>query len=547
MRLPGGVPTAHKDLFARELLPPRELWPVFDYSAPHLSRYPDRLNAAAALVDTAVADGFGGKAAFHFLDGTWTYAHLLDRAERIARVLVEDWGLVPGGRVFMRSANTPMLAACWLAVLKAGGVCVTTMPLLRAREIAYILDRAQVTIALCELELAEEMELARAQVGGLKHVGYFTALGRGHSLDATLDHAAEGKPAGFRNVETAADDVALITFTSGTTGTPKGAMHFHRDILASCDCWPQVYSLEPDEVVCGSPSMAFTYGLAAFLMYPLRYRVTAALCPRPTPDFILDAIQRRRATSLYAVPTAFHAMLGELGRYDISSLRKCTSAGEHLRRPLWDGWRDATGLKIVNGLGMTEMLTHFVSELPNVERAGSTGRAVPGYTVALLDDDFNPLPPGSRGRLGVRGPTGGRYLADAERQKIFVRNGWNVTGDIMEQDTDGWLWYVDRSDDMIVSAGYNISAQEVERVLIEHPKVAECAVVGVPDPVRGNIVRACVVLQDPRQESEQTARELQDYVKATIAPYKYPRDIRFLESLPRTPTGKIQRYLLRQT
>jgi 2-aminobenzoate-CoA ligase len=546
MRLPGGVPTAHVDPFMRQMLPPRELWPQFDYSAPHLCNYPDRLNAAAELIDKAVAEGFGSKPVYHYENGTWTFAHLLDRAERIARVLVEDFGLVPGNRVLLRSANTPMLAACWMAVLKAGGVCVTTMPLLRSRELDYIVNRAQIRIALGEISLAEELEQTRAQVPELSKVAYFTPLGDGSHPDARLDKMAEGKPAGFANVAMAADDPALITFTSGTTGNPKGAIHFHRDILAVADSWPQVYTVNQDDVLIGTPSMAFTYGKAAFLMYPMRQRATAVLVPRPTPDSMLAAIQRHRATSLYAVPTFFHAMLQDVGKHDISSLRKATSAGEHLRPKLWEDWRDATGVKIVNAIGMTEMLTHFVSETLEVERIGSIGRAIPGYTACVLDDEDNPLPPGNRGRMAVRGPTGGRYLDDVERQRGFVRRGWNVTGDIVEQDRDGRFWYAERADDMIVSAGYNISAQEVESVILDHPKVSECAVVSVPDTARGHIVRACVVLRDLSQEGEATAHEIQDYVKATIAPYKYPRDIRFLESLPRTPTGKVQRFRLRQ-
>lgn len=543
---PGGAPSAHVDTYARELLPPAELWPKFDYSAPHLRHYPDRINAAASLIDTAVADGYGREAVYHYDDGTWTFAHLQDRADRIARVLVEDYGLKPGNRVLLRSGNTPMVATCWLAVLKAGGVSVGTMPLLRASELAYVVEKAQIRLALCEIGLAEEMELTRARAPELKTVGYFTALGDGTHEDARLDALAERKAPGFRAAQTSADDVALITFTSGTTGKPKGVVHFHRDILAAADCWPRVHSLAPGEVVCAPPSHAFTYGMGANIIYPLRYRATAIMVPRPAPDVILDLVQRHRATSLYAVPTAFFAMLEQLPKYDLSSLRKCTSAGENLRQKLFDDWHEATGLKIVNGLGTTEMLTHFLSELPEVSRVGSTGLAVPGYTACVLDEAYRPLPPGNRGRLGVYGPTGCRYLADPERQQVAVRNGWNVTGDLVEQDADGWFWYVDRSDDMIVSSGYNISAQEVERIVAEHPKVAECAVVGVADPVRGKIVRACIVLRDENCSGDATAREIQDFVKATVAPYKYPREIRFLTELPKTQTGKIQRYLLRQ-
>ena len=543
---PGGVPSAHVDRFARELLPPPDLWPVFDYSATHLSHYPDRINAAAALIDSAVAAGFGTKPVFHYGDGIWSYAHLQDRAERIARVLTEDFGLVPGNRVLLRSANTPMLVACWLAVLKAGGICVTTMPLLRAKELGFIVEKARIHIALCELDLAEEMELTRQKGAELRHVSYFSPLGEGAKAEADLDRRAEAKPTGFANVDTAADDVALITFTSGTTGNPKGAMHFHRDILASCDCWPRSHSLEPDEVVIGSPSIAFTYGKAAFMMYPLRYRATAVLVPKPTPELILEGIQRHRATSLYAVPTAFHAMLGMVDKYDISSLRKGSSAGEHLRPRLYDDWLERTGIKLVNGIGMTEMLTHFICQSPDVARPGATGRPVDGYSACILDDEFNPLPPGAKGRLAVRGPTGCRYLDDQARQAAFVKKGWNVTGDIMEQDEDGWFWYVDRSDDMIVSSGYNISAQEVERAILEHPKVSECAVIGVPDEARGTIVRACIVLDNPSQASQVLAEEIQNFVKANIAPYKYPREVKFVEFLPKTQTGKIQRFRLRE-
>lgn len=545
MHLPGGGVGAHVDRFARELLPPPDLWPRFDYSAPHLSHYPDRLNAGAALIDSAVAEGFGDKPVYFYEDGVWSFARLKDRADRIARVLTEEFGLVPGGRVLLRSANTPMLAACWLAVLKAGGICVTTMPLLRAKELGYMVEKARIEIALCELELAEEMELTRQRAGGLRHVAYFSPLGEGRAADADLDRRAEAKPPGFAAVDTAADDVALITFTSGTTGHPKGAMHFHRDILASCDCWPRRHTLAPDEVVIGSPSMAFTYGKAAFLMYPLRWRASAVLVPRPLPELILEGIQRHRATSLYAVPTSFNAMLGMIDRFDVSSLRKASSAGEHLRPSLYESWLERTGIKLVNGIGMTEMLTHFICQSAEVAKPGATGFPVDGYTACVLDDQDNPLPPGSRGRLAVRGPTGCRYLDDQTRQAAFVRNGWNVTGDIMEQDEDGWFWYVDRADDMIVSSGYNISAQEVEQAVLAHPLVAECAVIGVPDEARGSVVRACIVLENPSRAGTALAEEIQAFVKAAIAPYKYPREVRFLEVLPKTQTGKIQRFRLR--
>jgi 2-aminobenzoate-CoA ligase len=536
MRAPGGVPSAHVDPYIRSQLPPRGLWPKLDYSAPHLRGYPDRLNACAALLDAAVEEGDGGRPVFHYEGATWTFRHLLDRVQRIARVLVQDFGLVPGERVLLRSGNTPMVAACWLAVARAGGVVVNTMPLLRAKELAYIVEKAQVRIGLCELSLAGEMP------AGLRHVAFFTPTGSG---EADLDRRVEGTPAGAGCVATAADDPVLVSFTSGTTGNPKGAAHFHRDVVAVTECWPKVYTLEPGDVVVGSPTLAFTYGLAASLLYPLRWRVPAALVHRPTPQGILEAVERHRATSLYSVPTLYQSMLEHLGDYDLSSLRKCTSAGENLRTRLWEQWRDATGVRIVNGLGTTEMLTHFVSECMEVACVGSMGHAVPGYRVAILDDQGERLGPGGRGRLAVTGPTGCRYIGDPERQRAYVHNGWNLTGDVCERDSEGCFWYVDRADDMIVSAGYNISPQEVERAVAEHPKVAACAVVGVPSESRGNVVRACVVLRDPASASPATAREIQDFVKATLAPYKYPREVRFLDELPRTATGKIQRFRLR--
>lgn len=545
MRVPGGAPSAHVDQFARSLLPPKEAWPILDYSGEPFSRYPDRINAAAALLDSAIAEGYGDKPAFHYDGNTWTYRHLSDRVGRIARLLVEDYGLVPGNRVLLRSGNTPMLVACWLAVLRAGGICVTTMPLLRAGELAFILDRVAVSIALCEDSLAGELEAARKSAAALEHVGYFTPAGRGNSHGADIDQALETKSASFNSVETAADDIALITFTSGTTGAPKAAAHFHRDILAICEGYPRAYTVDVGDIICGSPSMAFTYGLAAFLIYPLRYRATVVLVPRPTPDYILHAIERYKVNSLYCVPTSYYQMLGELDRCDVSSLRKCASAGENLQTQLWARWHERTGIRLVNGLGATEMLTHFLSESMDVDRVGSTGQVVPYYTVRLIDGEGQVLPLDSRGRLAVRGPTGCRYLDDLDRQHAFVINGWNVTGDVCVQDRDGYFWFVDRADDMIVSSGYNISPQEVEHALLEHPLVSECAVVAVKDSARGNLVRACVVLTNPDRATASTARELQEFVKNRIAPYKYPRDVRFYKDLPRTHTGKIQRNALR--
>ncbi len=545
MDIPGGVQSAHVDQFARSLLPPEDTWPVFDYSGIEMSDCGDYVNAAGALIDSTVEDGFGDKAIYHFDGATWTYSELLDWSNRIARVLVDDYGLVPGNRVLLRSGNNPMLVACWLGVLKAGGICVTTMPLLRHSELGFVLNHVAIRFALCDVLLAEEMKLAYESSETLERVAFFSPLGLASPPDADLDIAAAGKPANFQNVRTAADDIALITFTSGTTGDPKAAAHFHRDVLAICECWPKTFPIEADEVISGTPSMAFTYGLAAFIVYPLRFRATVVLVLQPTPDNVLSAVERYRVTSLYAVPTSFNQMLNVIDNYDFSSVRKCSSAGENLQTQLWKRWHNQTGIRIVNGIGATEMLSHFIAESLAVDRMGSTGTPVPGYTVQIIDENGQPLGRDAQGWIGIRGPTGCRYLGNLERQTYFVRNGWNVTGDIFVRDEEGYFWYVDRDDDMIISSGYNISPQEVERALIEHPLVSDCAIIGVNDSARGKLVRACVVLTDRSLASPETVHDLQEFVKHRIAPYKYPRDVRFYDELPRTHTGKLQRSQLR--
>ncbi len=541
---PGGVPSAHTDQFIYTMMPPTESWPVFDYFEKPLCDYPDYMNAADILLDTATRKEFADKPIFHFDGQRWSYRQLLDTVNRIARVLVEDYGLVPGNRVLMRSGNNPMLAACWLAVLKAGGICVTTMPLLKPDELVFILNRVRIRFALCEESLADDLETAAESAEDLERVAIFTPLGNAKSHIANLDRDIEQKTGGFRAVRTAADDAALIAFTSGTTGNPKATLHFHRDVIAVSDCYPRVHTVESDDIICGSPSLAFAYGVAVFLIYPLRFGATVVMVPRPTPDRILEAIQRHRVNSLYAVPTSFSQMLEIVDQYDISSLHKCGSSGENLQMPIWEAWRERAGQRLVNGYGSTEFMCTVLSDSLSVDRVGSSGKAVPGYTAMLVDADGQALPINAKGRLAVRGPTGCRYLDDLEHQQAFVQDGWNVTSDVFVQDGDGYFWFVDRSDDMIISSGYNISPQEVERAMILHPLIRECAVVGVDDANRGKLVRACVVLHDTALATPETVIKLQEFVKHRIAPYKYPRDVRFYDELPKTQTGKIQRHRL---
>ena len=552
--VPGDGRTAHVDTFARDNLPPRALWPVMDFAGvPELRAYPDRFNAAVELLDKAVAEkGWGARVACRYLDTAWTYADLKAKSDAISRVLVEDMGLVPGNRVLLRGPNNPMMAASWLAVLKAGGICVATMPMLRARELSYMVEKARIDHCLCDVALAEEARKTQELSPRLKHIRYFSATGAGAAgaTGATLDAAMAAKPPGFSAVDTAADDMALIAFTSGTTGQPKGTMHFHRDVLAMCDCFPRhVYVPAADDVYTGSPPLAFTFGLGAQLCFPLRTGAQVVFYPGPPgPERLLEIIAKYRVTTLYTAPTLFRVLADMIatGKHDISSLRQCVSAGETLPLPVFEAFHKATGIKIIDGLGSTEMIHIFVSAAGDAIRPGATGKAIPGYQAFIMDEDGRILPPPAEGHLAVRGPTGCRYLDNIERQKAYVRNGWNLPGDRYRQDADGYFHYVARADDMIVSAGYNIGGPEVEAVLLDHPKVKECAVIGAPDQERGRIVKAFVILRDPKDAGPATVKELQDWVKAEIAPYKYPRAIEFVSELPRTETGKVQRFRLRQ-
>lgn len=532
--------TAHVDTFTRDNLPPRDQWPAFLFARPEL-QYPDRLNCAVAFLDHWVDEGRGDEPCLISPAETLSYRELQERVNRICNVLVHQFGFVPGNRVLLRSANNPMMVAAYLAVLKAGGVVVATMPLLRAKEIAYPLNKARIGIALCDHRLAEDMERAKAMAPDLQHVAYWGSC-RPDSLEALI---AEASPE-FDAIETAADDVCLIGFTSGTTGEPKGTMHFHRDMLAVCDAYSRnVLRPEPTDRFIGSPPLAFTFGLGGLVLFPLRVGASTILLERAGPDDLLPAIMQYEATICFTAPTAYRAMLAKLGDHRLSSLRKCVSAGEPLPKDTFEGWRKATGIKLMDGIGATEMLHIFIAAAEEEIRPGATGKPVPGYEAKVIDDEGRTLPAGSIGRLAVRGPTGCRYLAD-ERQRKYVQDGWNVTGDTYLMDDDGYFWYQARSDDMIISAGYNIAGPEVEATLLTHPAVAECGVVGAPDNGRGAVVKAYVVLRSGFRPGADLTKALQDHVKAEIAPYKYPRIIEYVDALPRTQTGKLQRFQLRQ-
>ncbi|WP_137700644.1 AMP-binding protein [Marimonas lutisalis] len=534
-------PSAHEDSFARDNLPPPETWPDllldgFDY--------PDRLNAAVELTDAMVAKGFGDNTALIGNGRRRTYKELTDWTNRLAHALVEDLGVRPGNRVLIRSANNPAMVACWLAATKAGAVVVNTMPMLRAGELAKYVDKAEITHALCDTRLMDEMTVCAKKSSFLKTVVGFDGTS---NHDAELDRLALEKPVQFDAVDTAQDDVALIGFTSGSTGEPKGTIHFHRDLLIIADGYArEVLDVRPADVFVGSPPLAFTFGLGGLAIFPLRFGAAATLLEQATPPNMIEIIEKYRATVCFTAPTAYRAMLTAMEEgADLSSLRAAVSAGETLPAPVYNSWMEKTGKPMLDGIGATEMLHIFITNRFEDHRPACTGKPVSGYEAKIVGEDGHDLPPGEVGRLAVRGPTGCRYLR-GERQAEYVQNGWNITGDAFSMDKDGYFHFAARNDDMILSAGYNIAGPEVEAALLAHDAVAECAVIGVPDEARGAIVEAHVVLAEGATPGEGLAKALQDHVKASIAPYKYPRSIVFADALPKTETGKIQRFRLRR-
>jgi len=521
--------SAHVDTFVRDNLPPRDQWPEMKFTLPEL-QFPERFNVSSIL-DRAIDNKLGPRSAVLFSSITFTYEMLLREACNIAHVLKNDFGLVPGNRVLIHASNSMFSIAVWWGVWRAGGVAVGTMPMLRPRELAVILNKAQVSHAIVDAHRLSEVEQARPDAPTLKHI---------LSMDE-LDQRMADASGYCSAVPTAADDPALIAFTSGTTGTPKGCVHFHRDVAAMAETFSRhVLQPKPTDVFIGTPPLAFTFGLGAGVIFPASVGAATAICPKPGFDVLADTIAQHKATTLFTSPTGYRALMKQ-DLSKLASLHTCVSAGEHLPRATSDQWCERTGIRIIDGIGSTEMIHIFVSARGDDIRPGATGKAVPGYEATLLNENDEPFDGEGEGRLAIKGPTGCRYLAD-ERQKNYVVNGWNVTGDIYRRDADGYFWYVSRADDMIISSGYNIGAPEVENALLTHEAVAECAVIGVPDEERGQIVKAFIVLNPGATATE---RMLQDHVKQTIAPYKYPRAVEFVTELPKTATGKLQRFRLR--
>ena len=527
----------YEDNFAHAHLPSQDLQPDYVFlDLPHFQR-PEMLNCVERLLDNHIKEGRGNNICIRTFETTWTYNDLFEKANQIAHVLVEDLGLKSGNRVLIRSANNPMMVACWYAVLKAGGIVVATMPLLRAKELTTIIDCAEISHAFCDIDLSDEMQLVKSDF--LKSICYYD--------NAQLEELMQSKPKTFTNYHSKADSIALIGFTSGTTGLPKMTSHFHKDILNICEAFPS-YSLQPTEndIFTGSPPLGFTFGLGGLVLFPMYFGASTFLIEKPTPDMLLQAIQDHKITICFTAPTAWRVITTKVKDFDITSLRKCVSAGETLPLKVWQDWYDATGLKIIDGIGATEMLHIFISSNEANMKPGATGLAITGYEAKIVDADGNQVPPNEPGKLVVRGITGCKYLNRIDKQKEYVENGWNFTGDIFRQDEEGYFWFVARGDDMIISSGYNIGAVEVESVLLTHEDILECAVVGLPDDERGMLVCAHIVLKEHNKATDNMKNHIQHWFKEVAAPYKYPRVIYFTEALPKTETGKIQRFKLKQ-
>ncbi|VXB90274.1 2-aminobenzoate-CoA ligase [Flavobacterium sp. 9AF] len=524
------------DKFTYNHLPTTDLQSDYQFLDLPQFQHPEQLNCAYRLLDFHIENGNGDAICIQTFDEKWTYKQLKEKSNQIAHYLVDDLGLQSGNRVLLRSANNPMMVACWYAVIKSGGIVVATMPLLRAKELKTIIDCAEISHAICDIDLAEEMKLTQSDF--LKKVVYFDT--------DDWNAAVNSKPTIFENYNSKAEDVAIIGFTSGTTGIPKMTAHFHRDILNICEAFPN-YSLQPtkEDIFTGSPPLGFTFGLGGLVLFPMYFGASTFLIEKPSPDVLLQAIERYKITICFTAPTAWRILTTKLTEYDVSSLRRCVSAGETLPIQVWEDWYDATGLKIIDGIGATEMLHIFISSNEENRIPGATGLPILGYEAKIIDEKGKELTANQTGRLAVRGITGCKYLNREEKQKEYVQKGWNITGDIFKKDEKGYYWFVARGDDMIISSGYNIAAIEVESVLLTHEAVLECAVVGLPDTERGMLVCAHIVLKDTFKASDELAKSIQLWFKEVAAPYKYPRVIHFRECLPKTETGKIQRFKLK--
>ena len=536
------TPSAHIDQFARNNLPQEAMQPEYILNG---YEYPEILNVGFELTDKMVLQGYGDNIALIGNGRRRTYKELSDWTNRLANALVENYGVQPGNRVLIRSANNPAMVACWLAATKAGAVVVNTMPLLREKELVEIINKAEISHVLCDSRLMEEMEKCFENTSDLKCVVPFDGTA---NHDSELDSVALEKSIKFETIKTTRDDVALLGFTSGTTGLPKATMHFHRDLLIIADGYAkEILNVQENDIFIGSPPLAFTFGLGGLAIFPLRFGAAATLLENASPPNMIEIIEKYKATVCFTAPTAYNMMLAAMDEgADLSSLRAAVSAGETLPAPVYDKWLQKTGKPMLDGIGATEMLHIFISNRFDDHKAGCTGKPIRGYEAKIVDDHMNELNIGEVGRLAVRGPTGCRYLSD-DRQKNYVQNGWNITGDSFSQDKNGYFFFAARNDDMIISAGYNIAGPEVEAALLSHKQVLECAVIGAPDDKRGAIVQAHIVLTKGSKESDKLKIELQDHVKAKIAPFKYPRSIVFTKLLPKTQTGKIQRFLLRNS
>ena len=546
-------------MIPEEYLPPEEMRPEKVYSIPEVQDYPARLNPARELLDRNVEEGRGGKPALLFQDRVITYGALAEQANRLGNVLASH-GVEEEDRVVILSPNQPLSLVANFAALKLGAVPVPASPLLSPPEVSWVINNSEARALLVHTAMLPLVEKARPEFSSepvvlglappsdeLSKADVESVLPLMEKADAALEAVLREK-----------DRVGILLYTSGTTGKPKGVVHLVEEILAVADTFGHYgWKLRDDDVVFSPAPLAFAAGYGAMAIIPFRFGAAVSIMPRFEPEAAFETVQQHHATVLTILPTSYRKMLqveGAEKRFDLSSVRMCTGGGEALTAETYGQWLDRFGLEIFEGFGTTEMFYVFVSvAVTEKAKPGSIGTPVPGYEVKVVSEEGNEVGPGEIGRMVAKGPTGTLYwrpqeengrLMESQRHAV-VGKGWNVVGDYLYGDEDGYFWFVSREDDLIKSSGYRIGPEEIEMVILKHPAVADAGVIGVPDPVRGQNTKAFVVLTEGYAPSGELKQEIIDFCRNDIAVYKLPREVEFVETLPRTVTGKLLRRVLR--
>ncbi len=513
---------------------------------PLAPEFPRQYNAADDLIGRNLAAGRGDKVAVIDDRGATTYRQLAERMARFANA-IESLGIEMEDRVLLALHDTVDFPTAFLGAIKAGAVPVPVNTLLTGDDFAYMLDDSRARLLVVSQALLPVFAPILAGRPHLRRVVVSGDEGQGHPLLSELLAQASAE---HRSAPTTRDDVAFWLYTSGSTGAPKGALHLQTDLACTAELYGrQVLGIAESDTVFSAAKLFFAYGLGNGLTFPFYVGATAVLmAERPTPEAVVRVLRRHRPTIFYGVPTLYASLLAYDGLPAAGEipLRRCTSAGEALPADIWRRWRDRMGVEILDGLGSTEMLHIFISNRPGEARPGTSGKPVPGYRVRLVGEDGQPVPRGEIGELQIAGPTSAvAYWNQRDKSRATFQGEWTRSGDKYIEDEDGYFTYCGRGDDMLKVSGIYVSPFDVESALCSHEAVLEAAVVGEEDENRLVKPKAYVVLKPGRTADEALARALQLHVKERLAPYKYPRWIEFRAELPKTATGKIQRYRLR--